>query len=147
MHRTALNLTLVFALLAQGMPLHHGHSEGGQPVDHDARPHFHFHGHDGHHHEAAHYHDVEERPAPSPDGWQPGHKHDDTAVYVQVTPAVPSDAKGLSADTLSLSAVNCVSSGHFSAVHLPPPEAVAEPPPGAFPAGLPIYLRTLSLRI
>jgi hypothetical protein len=89
MIRRVISLLLIPLLLAsQGLCFGHSH-RGGSVVEsegHDARPHFHIHGHRHHHHGGHHHHGAKHQSkADALKGFQPVDSHDDNAIYLAAT--------------------------------------------------------------
>lgn len=93
MTRRVLSLLLIpLLLVSQGMCFGHSHRDDSvaESEAHNARPHFHVHGHRHHHHNeqhhdgAKHRHDAQHHrhPSETPAGDPPVSSHDDDAVYL-----------------------------------------------------------------
>lgn len=144
-----LQLLLAVALLAtRVVPLEHAHVSGSEPSDHGSRRHVHTHGHDhGHTHEALHA--DEERHDDVEQDVNHGHvstPHDEDALYLDDVLATRATERG-DASLVMLDLHVMAWAVSFPLIGLPPPKAVAEPPPDSLPVSLPLYLRNLSLRI
>lgn len=150
MQKLLINLLLTLALLTtRVVPLCHAHESGAKSVDHDVRRHVHVHSHDHVHgfHEQHDHHD--EQLAADPGESHPGEsatQHDDDAIYLEDALATPASVRVWNdADEVIAGLANLVD--RLSSIDLPPPLAVAAPPPDPRIFGPPIFLRQLSLRI
>ncbi len=150
MQKLLTHLLLTTALLATRVaPFCHAHESGEEPVGHDSRPHVHVHSHEhAHGHHAPHDHQDEQWAADSGKS-HPGEsasQHDDDAIYLVESLATPATVRACSeADDVSAILANLVD--QLSSIVLPPPIAVAAPPPDPRIFGPPLFLRQLSLRI
>lgn len=142
-------VSLAALLLAQFLPALHAHLHVVDLSEVSVRPHFHLHGHDDDHDHHLTSHDVIDEHhdlVPDRNGASFQREHDDDAVFVDVLPGLPATGADCSIKSASGGFGIVVDCGAVTSIELPPPEAVAEPPPAILNA-LPIFLRTHSLRI
>lgn len=150
MLKLSTHLLLVAALLATRVaPFCHAHESGEEPVGHDSRPHLHVHSHEHPHgHHAPHDHHNKKLAADSGKS-RPGEsasQHDDDAIYLIESLAAPASVRASNdVDEVTTTLANLAD--QLWSIDLPPPIAVAAPPPDPRIFGPPLFLRQLSLRI
>jgi hypothetical protein len=147
MRRFTSCLSLVVLLAAQSLPPVHRHAHGGEPAGHDACLHVHFDEQAHSEHDSPDHHDSDHDSPAVDECFLPGHgsSHDADAFYFERDGLAQRDGGPSAVDF----PVTCFSACFpaWSTFSLPPPEAVAEPPPDRRLCGPPLYLRELSLRI
>ena len=129
-------------------PFCHAHESGEEPVGHESRPHVHVHSHEhAHGHYVSHdHHDDQAADSGESHLGESAPQHDDDAVYLVDSLAAPASVRACSiADEVCATLANLVD--QLWSIDLPPPIAVAAPPPDPRIFGPPLFLRQLSLRI
>ena len=144
MSRLVALLLIPLCLLGQAMPHSHAGSRSGEPEDHGDRPHVHLGHHHGHSHECDHRHHHDDEECPAGNRVCSGTDHDSDAVYLGDFLA------SVSLKTVSAPAAASIVAALWSTcVPVVPAVTVcrylAAPPDPS--GGLPVYLRTTSLRI
>lgn len=146
--RWFVTVTFAAAQVVQGALVNHVHADEQRGADHTTVPHFHWHEDHADHHDAADLGEVGAAAAASDSvASAVRHEHDDDAIDVEAVIAASPEGEGARRDAADATTLNFRIVTAFAAIALPPPEAVAEPPPDFASNACPLYLRTLSLRI